>query len=113
MNKEKIKLLTPTIINKFNKLSPHLSYDNFRGNTVEFFGEDGKPYLYYEARYNELYFSPKYFMLLYFGFTGYEHSLNNSLLPLFTKLINDKLGYTLVSGNNRFPKTTFHANITH
>jgi hypothetical protein len=112
MTKEKINLLTPTIINKFNKLSPQVTYDD--GDLiVKFFGEDGKLYLYYEKRYNEMYFSPKYFMLNYLGINGYERSLNDSLVPLFTKLINDKLGYTFVIGNNRFPKTTFHPTITH
>jgi hypothetical protein len=91
-------IIYPTIKRQFDKLTPHVSYDDDSGDmTVEFFyGNSDNDYLVYEEFNDTLYISIGYFMLKYFGYNEYDDDFNNLLSSIFTELINDKLGFPAI-----------------
>ena len=93
-------IIYPTVKRQFDKLTPHVSYDDDWDMTVDFFydNSDGK-YLIYEAYIDTLQVSIGYFMLNYFGYENNEE-FNNLLGSMFTELINDKLGFPAIEGVN-------------
>ena len=102
-------IMYPTIKRQFDKLTPHVSYDD-GDMTVEFFyGNSDGDYLIYEEYGNKLFISIDYFMLNYFGYTendyiGYtkdDNKFNELLISIFTELINDKLGFPAIDTRNR------------
>jgi hypothetical protein len=94
-------IIYPTVKRQFDKLTPHVSYDDDSGGmTVEFFyGNSDGDYLVYEEYIDTLYVSINYFMLNYFSYENNDE-FNNLLSSMFTELINDKLGFPAIEGGN-------------
>jgi hypothetical protein len=89
-------IIYPTIKRQFDKLTPHVSYDD-GGMTVEFFyGNSDGDYLIYEGYIDTLFISIDYFMLNYFGYNENDNEFNNLLSSIFTELINDKLMFPAI-----------------
>jgi len=94
-------VIYPTIKRQFDKLTPHVSYEDSGYMTVEFFyGNSDDDYLVYKEYIDTLYVSIGYFMLNYFGYNENNDEFNNLLSSIFTELINDKLMFPAIEGGN-------------
>ena len=90
-------IIYPTIKRQFDKLTPHVSYDDDWDMTVDFFyGNSDDEYLIYEGYVDTLFISIDYFMLRYFGYNEKDNEFNNLLSSIFTELINDKLMFPVI-----------------
>ena len=90
-------IIYPTIKRQFDKLSPHITYDDDGDMTVEFFyGNSDGEYLIYEGFIDTLRISTSYFMLNYFGYNENNNEFNNLLSSIFTELINNKLMFPVI-----------------
>jgi len=95
-------IIYPTIKRQFDKLTPHVSYED-GDMTVEFFyGDSVDDYLVYEESDNTLFISISYFMLNYFGYTEDDESFNEVLIPIFTELINESFTSPVINEKRRF-----------